>query len=125
MKLRPPKRIHRTTIYDLLNDDPEITGVYIIAYLGKIIYVGRSADVTKRLTEHYLQRSKFGGWMANIYMDWINVRVDILEPDISSDEIWMKNAERACIRKFRPLINSQCKPKLTTEFVINTANLSF
>ena len=125
MKLKPPKRIHRTTIYELLNDDPEIAGVYIVAYLGRIIYIGQTEDVTRRITTHYFSQSKFGNWLITNYSDWCNIRIDILEPEDTSNRDWYKQAEKACIKKFRPLLNYQHKPQMTTELRLNTANLSF
>ena len=126
MKLKPPKRIHRTTIYELVNNDDHPFGVYIVAYLGRIIYVGGTTQpITSRLSTHYYSGAKFGKWLISTINDWHNVRIDILEPESVENEEWITEAEKACIQKFRPLLNYQHKPKMTTELVFNTSNLSF
>ena len=125
-KLKPPKQIHRTTIYELVNNDPLISGVYNIAYLGKIMYVGRTeSTITDRLAHHCYEKSKLGRWLTSIQDDWVNVRIDILEPASTNDKKWLAQAEEACIKKFRPLFNDLLKPDIKVEIKLDEANLCF
>jgi len=81
-----------------------ITGVYILAYIGK------AADVAQRLYAHCsLQHRRLlpvDVWLAN--MHYHNIRLDILECPFDTDNIaWNTATEAACIRHFRPLLNTQ------------------
>lgn len=103
------KSLTRTTLHDL--DDIPHAGVYIIAYMGKILYVGKSNDsIIRRLRNHLEQADTeiLGGWMYKIKMDWHNVRIDILEPPDNESvnvDLWLRNLEAALVRKFNPLFN--------------------
>jgi hypothetical protein len=85
--------------------------VYIVAYLGRVVYVGKaSQNVDQRLVNHLYRRGTepFGAWMAKVQADWENVRLDVLEPpDDGNTAYWLKSAEAALIRKLRPLFNQQ------------------
>lgn len=103
------KTLTRTTL-DKTNDLPN-EGVYVIAYLGKVMYVGKTEDsVSHRLYGHWLMRSSdaLGLWMDKLKADWHNIRLDVLEPPDGIDiRYWLRKCEAECIRKFSPLFNTQ------------------
>lgn len=78
--------------------------IYIIAYLGRVVYVGKAQDgVEARLAGHMTAPSRLGSWLRRVD-DWENVRLDVLG---AHDDDWLRRAEEACIRRFRPLLNTQ------------------
>ena len=110
-KLPPYKRLHRTTVGEVSESEESLMGIYVIAYKGEIIYVGKTTvDVKERLSNHIHQGNKLGSWLLNTLDDWHNVRLDILEPEDHDDEVWLAAAEVACIRQFSPLLNKIHNP---------------
>ena len=110
-KLKPPKRIHRTT-FDIISRGlfPNVMGVYIIAYLGKILYIGKTErSIPERFRQHFHNKSRIGNWLMSMSFDWDNVRVDVLEPEAFYETDWLSLAEEACITKFNPLFNQRLK----------------
>jgi len=96
-----PAEIHRTTL-DALDDVPH-AGVYVIAYLGRVLYVGKAEDsVAGRLASHMYNSDAIGEWMRSVD-DWPNVRLDVLTPPYDG---WIAPVEEALIRKFTPLFNT-------------------
>ena len=98
------KSITRTTI-EKMDDLPHV-GIYIIAYLGKVIYIGRAREsVIGRLKAHMVTCTPIGAWIRRVN-DWYNVRLDILEaPDCADVDRWLDTAETALIHRFTPLLN--------------------
>ena len=103
------KTLTRTTFHEM--DALPHYGVYIIAYMGRVLYVGKAADsVMGRLRSHLLERDTelLGGWMYKIRDDWHNVRLDVIEPPDTGDvDAWLRNAEKELIQHHRPLFNIQ------------------
>ena len=106
--------IIRTTVDSIYEGDllPP-SAVYIIAYMGKILYVGKTENcVSTRLIKHMrIDRSRIGCWLSAMESDWCNVRLDILEPPHPDDHQWLSKIEEACIKKFNPLFNDQLMPE--------------
>jgi hypothetical protein len=106
------KSLTRTNMEEAV--DLPYSGVYIIAYMGKIVYVGKSGyNVSERLTNHVLNRHKepLGGWLYNMRFDWINIRLEVLEsPDDVNETYWLQETENALIRKLKPLFNEKLQP---------------
>ncbi len=102
-KLSKARSKHRTVLTEL--DDLPHAGVYVIAYMGRVVYVGKaSLSVSERLVSHITQVSAVGAWMRRIQDDWGNVRLDVLEAPDSGDA-WINKVEEALIKKFRPVFN--------------------
>ena len=103
--------ILRTTLDHIYEGDLPYSGVYIIAYMGKILYVGKVENgMTDRLIYHMKYGlSPIGCWLNVMEPDWKNVRLDILEPptDQYEDRHWLTRIENACIKQFNPLFNKQ------------------
>jgi len=100
----------RTTLYDATKADIlPLAGVYVIAYMGKVVYVGKaSSGVGPRLVGHITNAldELLGGWMLKLRDDWQNVRLDVLAPPIDADtDRWLKTAEEKLIIRLRPLFN--------------------
>jgi hypothetical protein len=111
-KLRAYKKLHRMTINEIEEIESPLIGVYVVAYKGEIIYVGRTMDcITFRFLEHYYQKSDFGKWLRFVQEDWQNVRLDVLEPQDASDKQWLIDAERELIKKFNPVFNIHHSPE--------------
>lgn len=102
------KSLTRTTLHDM--DALPYCGIYIIAYMGKILYVGKAVDgVFARLSSHLYRRDveDIGGWMYKVRDDWHNVRLDVLEaPDTGNVDVWLRESEASLIRLFRPMFNT-------------------
>jgi hypothetical protein len=119
-KLPPYKKLHRTTVGDLYESDEKLMGIYIIAYVGKVIYVGKTTnDVSVRLISHTYQKNKIGTWLLTLSDDLHNIRLDVLEPEDHDDEVWLAAAEVACIRHFSPLLNKIHNPNYTDTDVVD------
>ena len=107
-KIIAPESIVRTTL-DQTEDLP-LTGIYIIAYMGRIVYVGKAMySVARRITQHYNNglNECLGEWLHKVQLDWCNVRLDVLEPPNTVEaRYWLRQAEAALIREFRPLFNN-------------------
>lgn len=103
------KSLTRTTISGL--EDTPYAGVYILAYMGKILYVGKSNyGVVERIKSHInnADHDDVGGWLWKVKSDWHNVRLDILEaPDDIEIDYWLRYVESEMVRKFKPLFNEQ------------------
>ena len=105
------KRLVRTTLRGLAGDLPRV-GVYVISYLGKVLYVEQSVDVEVRLAQHLRagEWDDFGGWMSKVRDDWHNVRLDVLEPpDEGNQRKWLAEVEGALVREFSPLFGQERK----------------
>ena len=84
-----------------------VAGVYVLAYMGKVLYVGRSVDVADRMRQHLtpaVGRLLVDWWLQGVgQLDAENVRLDVLEAPASDG--WMPRAEGALIAQLRPLFN--------------------
>jgi excinuclease UvrABC nuclease subunit len=112
-KLPAPKTKYRITMADL-SELPDISGIYILAYMGQILYVGKaSGSVPYRIVSHFNNalHENIGAWLRNFESDWQNVRLDILEAPLENFDTWLTNAEIALIRKFKPLFNTNLQDK--------------
>jgi len=99
------KSIKRTTL-DNLDYLPNL-GVYIMAYLGRVLYVGKSNCVHNRIIQHmkYIE-TEIDHYLWKISSDYINVRLDVLEcPDDADGEAWIKETEAQLINRFKPVFN--------------------
>ena len=106
--------IHRTTFDQVYEGKIPLVGIYIIAYMGKIMYVGKAEEtVIGRLASHTRYNlTPIGGWLNSMEFDWRNIRLDILEPPTHEDNReWLKRTENACIKRFAPLFNTQLMPE--------------
>jgi len=98
------KSLHRATLSDL-GSLPH-SGVYIIAYLGRVLYVGKaSLSVQERLNGHIYRCSEVGAWMRKVQYEWDNIRVDVLEEPDEAPSNWLTLTEDALIKEFFPLFN--------------------
>lgn len=101
------KSLTRTTIAECA--DLPSCGIYIIAYMGRILYVGKAKQVGERLKGHIHNRGRelIGTWLEAMAFDWDNIRLDVLEtPDDCDEEIWNKQAEEALIKRFQTMFNT-------------------
>ena len=102
------KSLTRTTL-DKTEGLP-LAGVYIFAYMGKVVYVGKATQsVVHRLETHWYNRANeaFGDWLDMMRPDWRNVRLDVLEPpDDMRAGYWMLQTEAALVRRHKPLFNT-------------------
>lgn len=109
-KLERPKSIWRGTLSEIETKPLPHSGVYIIAYLGRIIYIGKAIEVGDRLRQHATPAGHmvdFDNWFQVVALsDPQNVRLDILE-NPNGNSYWNTRAESACIQYFRPLLNVQ------------------
>ena len=105
-KLTAPASMTRTTIADMPNVSLPHAGIYVIAYLGHVLYVGKSElSVADRISGHMIKPSPLGAWLRRVD-DWANVRLDVLEaPRGELAQAWLKQAEGALIHRFEPLFN--------------------
>jgi excinuclease UvrABC nuclease subunit len=100
------KSLTRTTLDNL--DDLPNSGVYVLAYMGRILYVGVASNVIQRLKTHVYgaTRGELGKWIRRM-SDYCNVRLDVLEPPDNCDSpSWMRQVEAELIVKFNPLFNT-------------------
>lgn len=108
--MKQPKNITRTTFDRVGFDSLPNSCVYVLAYMRKIVYVGKTANsATNRLMGHVgnvrERKELLGRWLI-VNADHVNVRVDCLEtPDSVDEQAWLRETEIACIRKFKPLFN--------------------
>lgn len=100
------KSLTRATIGDMA--DLPHTGVYVIAYMGTVLYVGKADNISLRIVGHITNRGRelIGTWLDAMRFDWHNVRLDALESPDDSDA-WTREAEDELIRRFKPLFNTQ------------------
>jgi hypothetical protein len=125
--MKPPKMIWRTNL-DMVQNIPDVAGIYVIAADGHILYVGQSkVGCITRIYQHMnrwemnkRQEAQDGGrprsceWLGQFLCEagkdsWQDIRVDILE---APDNDWIRNAEAELIWRFRPKFNLQ----LTADF---------
>lgn len=102
-------KLIRTTMSELPNIQ-ECIGIYIVAYMGKIVYVGKAEyNIPSRLVGHFTNalNEPFGAWLRMIEPDWQNVRLDVLTLPDEVGDWWLREAENTLIRKFNPLFNEQ------------------
>lgn len=103
------KSLTRTSLAEA-KDLPH-TGIYVFAYMGRIIYIGKaSMSVADRIRSHYTNRAKelLGDWMDKVRLDWENVALDVLEPpDDVNVNVWLRDVEAALVQRLRPLFNEQ------------------
>ena len=119
MKTQTKKRLprydnlHRTTVSKVFEEEQNYAGVYVLAYMGQVLYVGKAeADVSESLNNHMMySHSRIGIWLRAMQWDWSNVRIDILEPTEQGGNQWIKDAEIACIKHFLPLFNDYMMPQ--------------
>lgn len=105
MKYTKPKSKSRTVMTEI--DDIPHAGVYAIAYMGKVLYVGKSSiSVFDRLRNHIGKPSEFGAWLRRVEGDWGNVRIDVLEQPDEAGNKWLLDVEEALIKRHRPMFNS-------------------
>ena len=97
---------HRTTLAAVENIP--YVGIYVIAYLGKVMYVGKAeSSVYERLRQHLASADPIGAWMRKVQDDWENVRLDALEApvNVASPHLWLREAERALVAEFNTVFN--------------------
>ena len=107
-RIEAPIEIIRTTL-DKIEDIPDVEGIYLIAYMGRILYVGKSFSVPTRIVGHYLNAldEKIGRWLVLSEFDCENTRIDILVAPLCDDvKSWLRIAEGRLIRKFDPIFNT-------------------
>lgn len=101
------KSLHRTTLDK--TDDLPLYGIYVLAYMGKIVYIGQTTKgIGDRLSEHVRANDLVGEWIHKLIPDWANVRLDVLEPPDEGARYWLNEAEAAMINYFTPLFNELC-----------------
>lgn len=99
------KQLHRSVLSETVGLPP--VGVYVLAYMGRVVYVGRaSISVADRLSNHVYTCDDVGSWMRKVQGDWDNVRLDVLEIPDDCDSGWLDTVEMALIDRFRPLFNT-------------------
>ena len=100
----------RTTLQDVADGAQTPTvGVYLLAELGQVVYVGKADDgVDHRLRQHMHRGSDIGKWLYSRMESWRSVRLDVLIPPGTCADVpaWVRNVELACIRRFHPLLNT-------------------
>ena len=108
-----PKNVHRTTIDQVFDGLIPNVGIYIVAYMGEILYVGKAeSSVLDRLKNHlHCHTSRIGIWLETMEFDWRNIRIDVLEPPDNEDRYWLSMVENACIKRFNPLFNDRLMAK--------------
>lgn len=91
------------------NEIPDVPGVYIVAYMGRVIYVGMAKSIGSRIRGHATDAWKdaehLGKWLL-LNHDHVNIRLDALVQPDGADKSWRRQAEAQCIRKFSPLFNN-------------------
>ena len=104
----------RTTLDKAFDEETllPISGIYILAYMGNVIYVGQAADISDRMRQHctglVAHPLPVDAWIRQMQFDYQNIRLDILEtPPMAEDRFWLNETEAACIRQFRPLMNDR------------------
>ena len=104
----------RTTLDKAFDEETLLpsSGVYILAYMGNVVYVGRAVSISDRLRQHCTglvsQPLPIDGWIRQMQFDYQNIRLDILEvPPMAEGPSWLSETEAACIRQFRPLMNDR------------------
>ena len=110
-KLPAPKQICRVT-FDQLGKTPlPNAGIYIVAYMHQILYIGKAKiSVSDRLRSHMVLMTRIGRWLRMYELDWENVRLDVLEIPDGQSEQWLFQAENVLVKVFKPLFNSQLQP---------------
>lgn len=59
----PPKELIRITLADSI---PDTSGIYILAYMGEIVYIGLAQDsVYRALLYHQYKQDRLGQWMLS------------------------------------------------------------
>jgi len=109
VKLEKPIII-RTTLKEALETEClPYSGIYILAYMNQILYVGKSSvSINDRLKSHLEPNSRTGVYLRRIEFDWDNIRLDILEPPkCDNHDCWLMQAEMSLINQFKPLFNVQ------------------
>ena len=111
-KISTYENIYRTTFNRAFEEALPHSGIYIIAYLGKILYVGKAeVSVIARLNQHIKHlNTRIGVWLYGMELDWQNIRLDIIEPPAYEGHYWLSRAEMACIKQFSPLFNKDLMP---------------
>lgn len=107
--MRKYKSLTRTTL-DKLDNIPFV-GVYIIAYFGRVVYVGKASKSIQDRINYHIFRDHKGGqlgiWLCKLRDDFHNIRIDILEPPDDVDtRRWLMDAEANLINRFHPLMNT-------------------
>ena len=112
------ENIHRTTFDQVFESQLPHVGIYILAYMGKVLYIGKAeSSVVERLENHIKQyTSRIGYWLRTMEFDWANVRLDIVEPPPRQDRLWFSWVENACIKRFIPLFNEQLIPESRSDY---------
>ena len=110
--MKEPNEIVRLTIADVGKRSLPNCGLYIIAYSGEVIYVGRTDhSIETRLNNHMTRYDDVGDWLWQMRDEWKNVRIDALEPPLDVDAIeWMIEAEKKAIVHYNPLFNTEHNP---------------
>lgn len=101
------ERYNLAQMFDEITMIP-ICGIYVIAYMGTVLYVGKSVDIAPRMRTHCtVNHCKIDLWLQQMVFDYENIRIDILIPGLEVENIdrWLDRTELKCIRKFSPLFN--------------------
>ncbi len=108
--MRKPKEIYRTTLDKCFDGETAlpISGIYIIAYMGKVLYVGKAYDFSHRFRWHLrVGDYQLDNWLRGMVFDFQNIRLDLLiAPDNVDYERWIREVEAMAITKFKPLFNN-------------------
>ncbi len=109
--MRAPSERWRGTLADIERRTLPHAGVYVLAYMGRVIYVGKAEDVAGRLYSHLTPAAGkllVDDWLQNMgAFDAENVRLDVLVPPLDAGPEWSRAVEAACVRQLRPLMNVQ------------------
>ena len=98
--------MERFTLDQFFDGESEIpiSGVYVIAYLTSILYVGQSIDIPHRMHTHCTNGVlPIDYWLQNMGWDYHNIRVDI---HITASDDHMEIIEERMIKQFCPVYNT-------------------
>ncbi len=98
-----------------LADKYEHPGIYCITVDGKIVYVGKSTNMLKRIAAHYantqMESEKKYRILSEVRRKGHNIGFDVLyyakSTDVSSLYNELGEKEGVFIRKYQPILNTQ------------------
>jgi len=99
----------RTTLDKIGTEPLPHAGIYLLAYMGRVVYVGISAvSVEQRLLTHMHKAldEPLGQWLT-LNADHANIRLDVLVPPTDAEpHYWLRQHEALLIQHFHPLLNT-------------------